>query len=270
MKVAELQFLAKEIEKELGIIYAEVNYYQLEHRIQDFCHQVGLKGIEELVEQLKNHSLSHKNKTLFFDLCTNNETSFFRDRSIFDAFRESILPSLKERRSIRVWSAAASSGQEVYSLAMEVDRYVKQGHNLEVHFLATDISETILNKARLGEYSAIEISRGLTSDELQTYFETEVSGKRQVKSFLKRNIQFQKQNLLENLTHLGEFDVIFCRNVLIYQTVESKKSVLKQMTKILKPNGILVLGAAESLFGISEDFNQISAQKAVYYQKKNS
>lgn len=272
-----LKFFADYIEANLGIVYTHTNYFQLEHRLQDISHQLGMRNIDELYSKAKV-SIEGLFKNLLLDLATNNETSFFRDIYVFKSLGKFIIPSLLQSsinesnfvaKPLKIWSAAASSGQEVYSIAMELDACKKKDPLFpEVSLFASDISDTILKRAREGVYSQLEVQRGLPVKNLIEYFEQIDSNQWRVKEFLRKQVEFRKLNLLEPWGGIGPFDVIFCRNVLIYQNVENKKRVVEQFIKVLQPGGYLVLGAAESLFGINEEFDQVTDEKAIVYRLK--
>jgi chemotaxis protein methyltransferase CheR len=267
----QLNFFAAYIERELGIVYANSNYFQLEHRLKNISEKLGLDGVSELFQKAQ-FGIKGEMKTLILDLATNNETSFFRDPAIFAALRDYIIPKLLEDSAVtqlRVWSAASSAGQEVYSIAMELARAQKSRSTFPVwSILASDISSAILKRAEEGVYSDLEIQRGLGPEYRQEFFDAQDNGSSRVKPLLKKNLQFRTLNLIEDWPGIGPFELVFCRNVLIYQSVESKKKVLRRIYEKLVPGGFLVLGAAESLFGLSEDFGQVSAENAVFYRKK--
>lgn len=265
-----LNFFAKYIEKELGIIYVEANFFQLEHRLRDISTQLGFASIDELYSKARV-GITGSMKSLLLDLATNNETSFFRDMSIFKALSSHIIPELSSdpfKSVINIWSAASSSGQEIYSIAMELEELRKTGFKMPMlRFLASDVSDTILKRAKIGEYSQIEIQRGLAAKLMIEYFTKTPTDYWQIKSHLQQSITFKKINLLEEWGEIGKFDVIFIRNVLIYQNVENKKKVIENIYSRLNPKGFLILGAAESLFGVSERFKQIAVDKAIIYQR---
>lgn len=267
-----LKFFADYIEKQLGIVYSETNYFQLSHRLHDISQQLGLKNLQELHKKAST-SIDGNFKSMLLDLATNNETSFYRDSHIFKSLGTLILPEILSRPSppttINIWSAAVSSGQEIYSIAMELDAFSKQTPNSpNFTLLASDISDIILKRAKEGIYSQLEIQRGLPTKSLLEYFDQIDGNQWRVKDHLKRNITFKKINLLDQWLDIDMFDIIFCRNVLIYQNVENKKLVVNQFAKVLKPEGYLIMGAAESLFGISDQFSQITSEKVIIYKKK--
>lgn len=263
-----LKHFANYIESQLGIIYVEANYFQLEHRLENIVVLLGLQSLEDLYQK-SLLGIDGKMKALVLDLATNNETSFFRDGSIFRGLSSTIIPQLisQGRKSISIWSAASSSGQEAYSIMMELAEAAKKSQVPPYEMLVSDVSETILNRAKQGLYSLLEVQRGLPANLMVEYFEKADEDHWKVKSKLQENLSFRKINLLESWGSIGPFDIIFVRNVLIYQNVENKKRVIEEMYKRLNPGGFLVLGAAESLFGVSNEFKQVNADGAIVYQK---
>jgi chemotaxis protein methyltransferase CheR len=266
-----LKFFANVIEAELGIVYVEANYYQLEHRLQNIATQLGFADLPALHNAAKL-GIAGQLKSLLLDLATNNETSFFRDNSIFKALSEAIIPAVLKagpKKSIELWSSASSAGQEVYSIAMEIDQARIATPSLPpLHVLATDVSETILKRAQSGAYSQLEVQRGLPARLMIHYFDKNDQDQWVVKDSLRKGLTFKKLNLLHDWGNIGPFDVVFCRNVLIYQGVENKTKIIKRIWSSLNPGGFLILGAAESLFGLSQDFDQLVHGPAVYYRKK--
>jgi chemotaxis protein methyltransferase CheR len=268
--LAVLKFFADFIEKELGIVYVEANYFQLEHRLKDIATQLGLELTS--LYQTAQSGISGQMRSLILDLATNNETSFFRDNAIFKALSEYIIPDLikeNDKSSISLWSAASSSGQEVYSIAMEVsEARAKNVMIPPLRILASDVSDTILKRAEKAAYSQLEVQRGLPAKLMIQYFDKNEEDQWIVKNSLRKGIDFRKINLLQAWGAIGPFDIIFCRNVLIYQSVENKSKIIKEIYHHLNPGGYLILGAAESLFGLSQDFDQLVHGSAVFYRKK--
>ena len=268
-----LKFFADFIEAELGIIYVEANYYQLEHRLKNIATQLGFSDLTELHRSARSGILGQL-RTLLLDIATNNETSFFRDGAIFKALSEAIIPELIKsdtKRSLELWSAASSAGQEVYSIAMEIDQARKLNPAIPpLHILASDVSETILKRAETGRYTQLEVQRGLPARFMVQYFDKNDQDEWVVKGNLREGLTFKKLNLLHDWKNIVPFDIVFCRNVLIYQGVENKTKIIKKIWSNLNPGGFLVLGAAESLFGLSQDFDQIVHGSAVFYRKKAS
>lgn len=265
-----LRFFANMIEQEVGIVYSEVNYYQLETRLDEIAPQVGRANSQALWEHAAKHGLHGLERLLLIDIATNNETMFFRDTNAFAGI-ETILRTLIEKKPgqrLKLWSAACSTGQEPYSLAIMMSQLAQGAQPYSI--LASDISERVLERARKGRYTALEVQRGLSAQQLMLHFEQVADNERpwQIKSTLQRNVSFKKLNLLEYWPDQELYDLVLCRNVLIYQTVENKRKVIAKVLERLAPGGYLVLGGAESLFGITDTFHHVDMGKAVVYQKK--
>jgi chemotaxis protein methyltransferase CheR len=272
MKPDLLEYFAKIIEQELGIIYQEHNYFQLEKRLKDLMREFSIEDENTLLDKAKSGLPLHI-KDRFLDMSTNNETSFFRDTRVFDGLREHVIPSLNKsvRGPIQVWSAASSSGQEALSLSMLMNELIDNGKevSLDYRIVATDISEAILEKAKKAEYDRLEVGRGLPSKYLEKYFDSVEEKLWRAKPFIRNKIIFQKQNLLDPFSRLGTFDLILCRNVLIYQTHEQKTKVIQRISDRLNPGGFLLLGAQESLMQISDDYESVYHSGVVFYRKKD-
>lgn len=197
---------------------------------------------------------------------TTNETSFFRDSKPFDQFRDVIIPHLLKARTqkrVRIWCAAASTGQEPYSLAMVIKENAARlpGWNFEI--VATDIDTAVLETAKAGEYSQFEVQRGLPIQMLMKYFEQK-GDRWHIKNDLKSMVQYKPFNLLSPMAVLGKFDIIFCRNVLIYFDRETKAQVLENMAGLLPEDGIMVLGGAETVLGITDAFKPLENTRGIY------
>lgn len=268
----QLKFFADYIEKEIGIIYSETNYFQLEHRLSDIVAQLSLKDIHELWNMARV-GINDQLRGLLLDLATNNETSFFRDAALFSSLTQHMIPALLADNPfishLRIWSAAGSTGQEAYSIVMSLEQAKAAGAKIPSYeVVVTDVSERVLAKAQEGLYSHLDVQRGLPAKLLIEYFEKQGESSWRIKSQLRDKLIFRKVNLLEPFSaKLGEFDIVFCRNVLIYQSVENKTAVVNKILKILGTKRFLILGAAESLLGISNDLDQIQYDKAVVYRK---
>jgi chemotaxis protein methyltransferase CheR len=197
---------------------------------------------------------------------TTNETFFFRDKIPFDHLREAILPALVQarasRRSLRIWSAASSTGQEPYSIAMCVKEFAGLA-GWRVEILATDLSQEVLEKSKAGLYSQFEVQRGLPIQMLVKYF-TQAGELWQLNADIRGMVQHRQLNLLQDLSQLGTFDVIFCRNVLIYFDIDTKVGIFDRLSRMLEPDGVLALGAAESVVGISDAFRPNPERRGLY------
>jgi len=265
-----LKFFAAYIEKELGIIYADSNYFQLQNRLEEVAKTYNFSGVDELYKKSQKN-IPDNLKQHLLDLATNNETSFFRDVKVFNGINFLLSKCIDEKNfnnDFRIWSAACSTGQEPISLSILLHELAKKSHHqfkFKIH--GSDISERALKKAMKGQYSTFELSRGLSEEYKTKYFESVGNENWQVSSDIMRPITFKKRNLKEIL----EFDdlnhFIFCRNVLIYQKVESKIEILNQITKNLISGGYLILGSGESLFGLSNSYEQVMVEGAVFYRK---
>jgi len=267
-----LSFVAQFIETNLGIIYSPDNYFQLENRLEDLVKQYQLRDLDHLIEHLRNAAGSDLKASLL-DAATNNETSFFRDPKIFDAFRQLTINEWTQRplqlqpgQPIRIWSAASSTGQEALSLSM-IWQELSQKTNLPaLEIYASDISGKALKKAQSGLYSPLEIGRGLPNEMQVRYFAPSPEGGHRALGEIHRRIRFERLNLCEGFRHVGSFHIIFCRNVLIYQRIEKKTDIIKRLSQQLLPGGFLVLGAGESLLGLSDAFEQFEIQGAILYR----
>lgn len=275
----QLKFFADFIEDKLGIIYAKDNYYQLERRLTEIATQLNLSGPEELWQKAQGGIVGQM-KMLLLDLATNNETSFFRDPGLFKAIEDRILNEPRfggdAPSPLRIWCCASSTGQEVYSMAILLNAWKRFNPRRTFTFLATDYSERVLKQAEEGRYSQLEIQRGLPATMLVRYFHSETkveaSGSQApswvVNDELKKGITFKQQNLLDDFGPIGPFDLVLCRNVLIYQSVEKKRKIIAEIARRMVPGGYFILGAAESLMGLSDDFEQKQVDRAVVYEKR--
>jgi len=268
----QLRFFANFIEKELGIVYVEQNYFQLEQRLERMVQALGLVDVNDLFSKAVTGIVGDM-KALLLDIATNNETSFFRDPKVFKVIEEKILPSMRTKfpgaLAMRFWSAASSTGQEIYSIAMLVDEFAQKnpGHP-RFDLQATDISDTVLKQAKEGRYTQLEAQRGLPAPKLVKYFKKTEDNKWDFRSDLRSNVRFTKFNLLDPPTGLGQFHMILCRYVLIYQDTERKKQILNRLVDCLCPGGFIFLGASESALGLTDRLNQMAQDGAIYYEKK--
>lgn len=266
-----LDFFAKFIESELGIVYSEHNYFQLQNRLDDICNLLGFENTAALHESAKT-GISGQFKQLLLDVATNNETLFFRDPKMFKTVENFVLPALQELnpsyKKLMIWSAACSTGQEPLSIAMMLNEYnLKTGKELQYSITATDISNRVLLRAQSGQYSQLEVQRGLPMPLMLKYFTKDEKDCWTANGDLRSQITYKSLNLKDELPLAGTFDIIFCRNVLIYQSIERKKEILKKITSKLNDGGFLILGAGETLVGLSSDFEPTATQDALLYKK---
>ena len=263
------QEIADLIRTELGIIYNKDNEFQLDSRLAEIMKSLGIDRFEQLHEKLKeDYSVRRK----IIRLAINNETSFFRDPKVFSGFADLLLPEVVSRLApadpLRIWSAASSFGQEPYTLSMILNEKAEVSPNFPMfEILATDVSEEALQRAKDGEYSQLEIGRGLTEQLKKKYFDSKDGGMWKVKDSIKSGLSFKLYNLLDPCPFESQFQIVFCRNVLIYQENDKKREILERITQRIVPRGYLVMGSTESLIGLSDDYQQVVHEGAVFYQK---
>ncbi|MGB8276908.1 MAG: protein-glutamate O-methyltransferase CheR [Methylovirgula sp.] len=239
--------------------------YLAESRLQPMLQRLGLADLDALVVRI----LSGQHPDLareVVDAMTTNETFFFRDRLPFDNFRKIVLPNLLEARKavrrIRIWCAACSTGQEPYSLAMILDEEAQKLTGWQIEILATDLSHSVIAGAREGLYSQFEVQRGLPISQLLRYFCPE-GDRWRINQHLRSRVRFEEFNLLSHYSELGRFDVIFCRNVLIYFDVPTKQSVLDRMARVIAQDGYLFMGAAETVVGLTDAFSPHEEHRSI-------
>lgn len=269
-----LKFFAKYIEDELGIVYAEHNFFQLQNRLEEIAKLLDADGIESLYRQAQG-GISGSFKQLLLDVATNNETSFFRDPKVFKMVETMVLAKASEilapGEKLRIWSAASSTGQEALSLAMMIKEFnFKHKTQIDFQIIASDISERVLAKAKAGLYSQLEVQRGLPAPYLIKYFKKEADDKWAASPDLLKHMSFQIVNLKSAFGFREKFHLVFCRNVLIYQSVDSKIEIVERITGAMVPGGFLVLGAGESLLAVSSAFDQQLVDGAILYRKKDA
>lgn len=266
MTGADFAFIAAFLKERSGLIITPDKMYLLETRLATILREHGLDGLPALVEALRQAG-SGKLKDKVVDAMTTNETSFFRDSHPFDTLRKSLLPGLIEQRAsartLRIWSAACSTGQEPYSIAMTLKDHFPVLGAWKIEIVATDISPTVLDRAREGVYSTFEVQRGMPIQMLIRHFD-QIDQQWRIKPELRGNITFRSINLLEDFSILGTFDIVLCRNVLIYFDQPTKTRILGAIAKRVAPDGALILGGAESVFGLSDAFQNLPGLKGVY------
>ncbi|MDB5571409.1 MAG: chemotaxis protein CheR [Hyphomicrobiales bacterium] len=250
-QVSWFERLRSELRRTTGVILDADRQYSTEARLAPVARATGYADVDSLCRAAfigRNREAA----TAIVDAMMTNETFFFRDRAPFEHLRDSILPALIKSRaatkSIRIWCAACATGQEPYSVAMVVDEKARQLAGWRVEILATDISQTALNIARAGAYNQFQVQRGLPVSEFLRHFVRDESVWA-VAEHLRERVRFEQANLLEDFSDLGEFDLIFCRNVMLYFDQFTKHALLRRLGKALAPNGYLVLGATESALG---------------------
>lgn len=256
MNESDFSYLRTLLQEKSGIALGSDKLYLAESRLSILCRRRGMECVDGLMRQLRL-GRDAELEIAVVDAMTTNETLFFRDYKPFDLFRDVILPehlaANASRRSLRIWCAAVSSGQEAYSLAMILEEMAARLAGWRIEILGTDISGEILEKARAGVYSQFEVQRGLPIQMLLKHF-TQNGDKWRISDRLRAMVTFRHHNLLESSDGFGQFDVIFCRNVLIYFDQQTKTRVLARLARSLSPQGRLLLGATETVLGLHTGF----------------
>jgi len=260
----DYEFLRKLLREKYGLDLSTDKQYLIESRLLPLARKAGLPGIGELVQKLKDGNSGLIGQVV--EAMTTNETFFFRDKVPFDHFREAIIPELLKaragRKSVRIWCAAGSTGQEPYSLAMCLKEMGAALSGWRVEIVATDLSQEVLEKSKAGLYSQFEVQRGLPIQLLVKYFK-QVGELWQINSDLRAMVQHRRLNLLHDFSQLGTFDVIFCRNVLIYFDQETKINIFGRLAKSMEADGFLVLGAAETVVGLTDVFKPLADRRGL-------
>lgn len=267
MTPAEFDFLRAMLKERSGLVLAEEKRYLLESRLTPLVRENSMESLSELVSAIKapgSDALCDK----VTQAMTINESFFFRDKTPFENFKEIMVPALlssrrASSRKLRIWCAASSTGQEPYSLAIQIREMEDQLRGWNIEIIGTDLCEHVLEKAKSGLYSQFEVQRGLPITLLVKYFQ-QTGSMWQIDSSIRSMVLYKHFNLLDDYQQLGTFDIIFCRNVLIYFDAPTKRDILARMAGLLRPGGYLVLGAAETVIGISEDFAPVPDARGLY------
>lgn len=259
------------LEQSCGILLAENKQYLVQSRLSRIMQNESFGSLSELVERLKRPG-GNALKESVINAMTTNETLWFRDVHPYEILAKRLLPEMQaERRfqKLRIWSAACSTGQEPYSISMVIDEY-KSSHpgafSSGEEIMATDISTEVLQQAQRAEYEMLAIGRGLSQERLKRYFTSSENGSWTLTHGVRNRVRFQNFNLLGQYAVLGQFDIIFCRNVLIYFSSDVKTEILRKMHRQLRPGGYLLLGASESLSGLADLYRMIHCRPGIIYQ----
>ncbi|MET0879020.1 MAG: protein-glutamate O-methyltransferase CheR [Tardiphaga sp.] len=265
MTPVDYEFLRKYLKERSGLDLSADKQYLVESRLIPLARKAGLAGIDELVQKIKGGSAALGGDVV--EAMTTNETFFFRDKIPFDHLREAIIPELMQaraaRKSLRIWCAAASTGQEPYSIAMCLKEMGAQLAGWRIEIIGTDISQAVLEKSKSGIYSQFEVQRGLPIQLLVKYFK-QTGEMWQISPEIRAMIQYRPLNLLQDFSSMGKFDLIFCRNVLIYFDQEMKTQVFGRLAKTMEPDGFLALGAAETVVGLTDAFKPHPERRGLY------
>ena len=267
--VAEFRFISELVHDRSAIVLEPGKEYLAEARLMPLARREGLSNVGDLVARLKRDKDSPLHRRVV-EAMTTNETSFFRDQAPFAALRDVVLPALiekrRQRRRLRIWSAAASTGQEAYSIAMVLaESFARELAGWDIRIVGTDLNAEVLERAREGSYSQLEVNRGLPAAMLVKYFER-VGMSWRIGPALRERVEFRALNLAERWpASLDLFDVIFMRNVLIYFDIPTKRTILGQVRRTLTPDGVLFLGAAETTLQLDDHFERIKVERAGCY-----
>ena len=265
MTPPDYEYLRKLLKDRSGLDLSADKQYLIESRLLPLSRKSGLAGISELVQKMKGGSADITTQVV--EAMTTNETFFFRDKVPFDHFRDSIMPEILQartsRKTLRIWCAAGSTGQEPYSLAMCLKEMGAALAGWRVEILATDLSQEVLEKSRAGIYSQFEVQRGLPIQMLVKYFK-QTGELWQINPDIRAMVQHRQLNLLHDFSRLRVFDVIFCRNVLIYFDQDTKINIFNRLAKATEADGFLVLGAAETVVGLTDVFTPYPERRGLY------
>ena len=266
MKPEDFDFISALLKERSGLVLTKEKTYLLESRLMPVARKGGLKSLDELIETIRKTKPEPLIRDVT-DAMTTNESFFFRDTKPFDLFRDYTLAYLLSARapkkSIRIWCAAASTGQEPYSIAMVIKEAAAKFVGWKTEIVGTDLSREVLERARSGLYSQFEVQRGLPITYLIKYFEKK-EDQWQIKPDLRAMVQYKELNLLHDMKPLGAFDVVFCRNVLIYFDQQTKGIILENIASLMPDDGVLYLGGAETVLGISDKFKPLAGQRGIY------
>jgi chemotaxis protein methyltransferase CheR len=261
------------LEEACGISLGDNKQYLVTNRIRRVLEENSIDSFGQLVRELKS-GLNRRLKDQVIDSMTTNETFWFRDNYPYDHLKNTLLPQLMAPNNrmfgpVRIWSAACSSGQEPYSISMMVEEHKRMAMGTlprPVQIVATDLSSTVLDQARRGEYDKLSVMRGLSAERLERYFDNPDPTLWRVKSFVKERIDFRSLNLMDSYAGLGKFDIVFCRNVLIYFSADLKRQILQKIHASLKPQGLLFLGSSEGLAGGGDLFEMVRCEPGILYK----
>lgn len=267
MKPEDFDLFSVLVKQRSGLVLTKDKAYLLESRLIPVARKWNLKSLEDLANSVR----AKRDEQMLRDITeamTTNESFFFRDQKPFDQFRKVLLPELirtrEPRKQFRIWSSAASSGQEAYSLAMILTEEAAKMAGWKFDIVGTDLSSEMVERAKSGIYSQFEVQRGLPITLLMKYFAQIGTDKWQIKDQIRQMVQFKEGNLLTDFGPIGTFDIIYCRNVLIYFDQPTKTRVLDAMSHVLAPDGVLFLGGAETVLGISDKFKPLDNERGMY------
>lgn len=266
MNPAEYDYLRQFLKSRSGLVLSNEKQYLIESRLLPVARKAGLQSIAALVAKLKEPRETVLAEAVV-EAMTTNESFFYRDKTPFEHFTQVMMPEMLKARAaqkkIRIWCAAASTGQEPYTLAMCLKEMESKLAGWRIEILGTDISNEVLDRAKAGTYTQFEVQRGLPIQLLLKYF-TQQGESWTISPQLRSMVQWRKFNLLDSFASFGQFDIVFCRNVLIYFDQATKVDILGRISKVLTPDGYLVLGAAETVVGLTDAFKPAPDRRGLY------
>lgn len=262
------------LEESCGIVLGDNKHYLVTSRLNRLTKEFSFNSLNAMIDALRNKQDAVL-KERVIDAMTTNETSWFRDLYPFDLLKENLLPELVANKlpRIRIWSAASSTGQEPYSISMSIQEYaMKNPGRLTAPYeiVGTDISSTVLDAAKKGVYDQMSLARGISDERRKLFFSAEESNRWKLTDKIRAPVRFSELNLLQSYSLLGKFDIIFCRNVLIYFSSDLKSDILSRMALSLNPGGFLILGGSESPTGYTRAFDMVRYPKGVVYRLKSA
>ena len=267
MKPEDFELFATVVKQRSGLVLTSDKAYLLESRLLPLARKYNLKTLEEMAQIIR----AKRDEAMLdavTEAMTTNESFFFRDQKPFTQFQKTLLPQLLTSRAgkkhIRIWSAAASSGQEAYSLAIICSEEAAKLQGWKIDIFGTDLSKEMIERAKTGIYTQFEAQRGLPITLLMKYFQQVNGNKWQIKDNIRKMVDFREGNLLQDFGPIGVFDIVYCRNVLIYFDPPTKKRVLEAIANVLEPDGTLLLGGAETVLGITEKFKPFGTEHGLY------
>lgn len=262
------------LEQSCGIVLGDNKHYLVTSRLNRLTREFSFDSLNTMIDALRNKKDAVL-KERVIDAMTTNETSWFRDLYPYELLKESVLPDFLEKKAsrLRIWSAAASTGQEPYSISMSIQEYQAKNpgkFTVPYEIVGTDISATVLDIAKKAVYDQLSLSRGISDERRKSFFSATEGNAWKLNDKIRLPVRFSELNLLQSYTLLGRFDIIFCRNVLIYFSSELKSDILSRMARVLNPGGYLILGGSESPTGYTRAFDMVRYPKGVVYRLKGT
>ncbi len=260
------------LEKACGIVLGDNKQYLLTSRLNRLMNDEGIDSFDLLIKKVK---VNRQLRDQILDAMTTNETSWFRDRYPFEILKQNVFPDITSQRAsqMKIWSAASSTGQEAYSISMTIQEYLMSRPGAlpsRIEIVGTDISATVVAEAKKGRYDSLSMARGLSPERKNRFFKPLSGGEAwELREDLRKRVVFRELNLMSSYTLLGKFDVVFCRNVLIYFSAELKREILEKIAGVLKPDGYLFLGGSESTANYTDRFKMVKLPAGVVYKLRS-